>query len=179
VHLVANYHSTTANQLNSPLLSLPAELRNDIYKLVFTTNTILVTGASTRFLSPRTNDSTWAAALLLTCRQINDEATALFWQLSTFDLRQCHYPDELRAMVGSDKCAMVGTIAMSGNLASAIAGWVQAGRVNHRALFSGGLTALDKVCVEGPLSWDLEGDEVSRCVRVCFDKKGLEVMFEI
>lgn len=82
-------------------------------------------------------------------------------------------------MVGSDKCAMVGTIAMSGNLASAIAGWVQAGRVNHRALFSGGLTALDKVCVEGPLSWDLEGDEVSRCVRVCFDKKGLEVTFEI
>lgn len=81
-------------------------------------------------------------------------------------------------MLGSDRCAMVRSIAMSGDLASAIAGRVRGGHRSHADRFSGGLSALKLDGIESPLLWDLQEGEVASCMRVCFGKDELEVTFD-
>ncbi|KAI4641134.1 hypothetical protein J4E93_008012 [Alternaria ventricosa] len=72
---------TKRNQTDSPLLLLPAELRNDIYNYIFNgaiikVNKPLVKKDMRRYRSVR--------AILYTCRQIYIEASALSFTLCTF-----------------------------------------------------------------------------------------------
>jgi hypothetical protein len=59
-------------QVNSPLMELPAEVRNQIYSCVFTT------------LDDGTRPETSPLALLLTCRKLNLETSALAFSTHTF-----------------------------------------------------------------------------------------------
>ncbi|KAF2773404.1 hypothetical protein EJ03DRAFT_323901 [Teratosphaeria nubilosa] len=59
-----------------PLLELPAEMRNDIYRLVLVKN---------EPVQVRAQDSS-TPALLRTCRQIREEATSIFREENTFTL---------------------------------------------------------------------------------------------
>ncbi|KAI4644129.1 uncharacterized protein J4E78_009713 [Alternaria triticimaculans] len=74
--------TTPKNQTHSPLLHLPAELRNKIYKFVFLNTTININkllikkDVLGRYPSVR--------AILYTCRQIYIEASALSFTLCTF-----------------------------------------------------------------------------------------------
>ena len=84
---LTKYISTRNNQLNSPLLRLPGEIRNRIYEYIFS-------GLETRVI-----DSYWgdppcegtyrAVYILATCRQILHEASSIFWQECIVDARNC------------------------------------------------------------------------------------------
>ncbi|KAI4629103.1 uncharacterized protein J4E87_003364 [Alternaria ethzedia] len=83
---------TLRNQLESPLLRLPAELRNKIYAYVGVATTIQVV---TR---PQTHAKTWKDKKLLkypqpnllnTCKQVRQEATSLLYKHALFEFSRC------------------------------------------------------------------------------------------
>ena len=79
-------HSATKNHLNSPILRLPGEIRNQIYRYVCETTTIRYgenyekrpegTGTACRFTQ----------TFLLTCKQWHSEAITLMYGLATFEV---------------------------------------------------------------------------------------------
>lgn len=79
-------HSTVSNQHDSPLLRLPPELRNLIYKAIFY-------GYIRICITPRAD---WIhgqqpkVLFLLTCRQIHHEASSIFYSTCTFDFKFLH-----------------------------------------------------------------------------------------
>jgi hypothetical protein len=86
------------NQQNSPLLRLPAELRNRIYELVF--------------------DSTLLSfALQHTCHQIALEASALFISHATFVIDFRSDMDTLLKKMGPRRCHAITTFRLSRYLA--------------------------------------------------------------
>jgi hypothetical protein len=80
-------HSTEANQRNSPLLRLPAELRNQIYELVLRHDCLSL--ALGRYLNLQPirlypDPGSRTLALLRVCRQDHFEAALLPYSLNTF-----------------------------------------------------------------------------------------------
>ncbi|RYN69246.1 hypothetical protein AA0117_g10939 [Alternaria alternata] len=80
---------TRDNQLNSPLLRLPAELRNRIYHFTFDTNEVVLGPRSLwdppDFWAPRATP--YPLGLAQTCTQCNYEALPYFWRTTVFRLR--------------------------------------------------------------------------------------------
>lgn len=80
--------------MRSPLLRLPAEIRNRIYGLVFT-------GATVHLYSPHIDYETkpieWTTTLspLTTCRQVHYEAKAIAYQYCKFDITDQDLPSVL------------------------------------------------------------------------------------
>ncbi|KAI4946689.1 hypothetical protein J4E91_006860 [Alternaria rosae] len=74
---------TEANATNSPLLRLPAELRNMIYAYVFGDNKWTFTGWNARKNSAKESD----LALLLTSRQLHKKTALLSYMLGRFYFR--------------------------------------------------------------------------------------------
>ncbi|KAF2833552.1 hypothetical protein CC86DRAFT_400176 [Ophiobolus disseminans] len=89
---------TQQNQIRSPLLRLPAELRNRIYEFTF-----LGTGVKIQSLVPRSRNPRWmrqnlisnlesqsawrtALSLLGSCRQIHHEALSISYEACMFDV---------------------------------------------------------------------------------------------
>jgi hypothetical protein len=80
--LIEYGNSTKINQRNSPLLRLPAEIRNTIYELALhdvTTKLVLKKGQRNRKLGRST-------ALVHTCRQTRHEAQPIFNALTKFHM---------------------------------------------------------------------------------------------
>jgi hypothetical protein len=80
--LIEYGNSTKINQRNSPLLRLPAEIRNTIYELALhdvTTKLVLKKGQRNRKLGRST-------ALVHTCRQTRHEAQPMFNALTKFHM---------------------------------------------------------------------------------------------
>jgi hypothetical protein len=120
-----------ANSLNSPLLRLPAELRNRIFALTVKGAVAFVlprhakkhgdaadtgeTRANSTLEPPRPG-STGAQKLFplsATCRQLRYEASPLFYKFYTFDLSACHflaYPKYLAFHVGQERTSQMQTI---------------------------------------------------------------------
>jgi hypothetical protein len=78
--------STAENQVNSPLLRLPPELRNRIYSFVFAPRVARVI-----YLSTNLSYTTWPLTTLGVCRQIRFEASPILFANITFDLRAFKY----------------------------------------------------------------------------------------
>jgi hypothetical protein len=82
--------STQRNQHDSPLLCLPAELRNRIYELAFCGQRIWIRNPAHGSLREVLNiTKKWEKSpltLLATCRQINYEAFPIAYESCTFDL---------------------------------------------------------------------------------------------
>ncbi|RII13561.1 hypothetical protein CUC08_Gglean004331 [Alternaria sp. MG1] len=76
------------NQLNSPLLRLPAELRNRIYHFTFDTNEVVLGPPGywdpPDFCSPRA--TSYPLGLAQACTQCNYEAIPYFWKTTVFRL---------------------------------------------------------------------------------------------
>jgi hypothetical protein len=88
-------HSTELNQRNSPLLRLPAELRNQIYMFAFCNITVDVRSRYEN--DPIDNQNLIqghrrVVGLLTTCRQLHHEALPIFYEYCTFDI---FYPSAL------------------------------------------------------------------------------------
>jgi hypothetical protein len=74
------------NQRNSPLLKLPAEVRNCIYEYAFARGSIdfMKDSASSDDSSPHTRKHQGASALIHVCRQVRHEALPIFYTNTTF-----------------------------------------------------------------------------------------------
>lgn len=109
-HCLLTSASTQENQVHSPLLRLPAELRNRIYELAFPTTAIKVHPAwDDPKVYPGYDGPRGIMALLQTCRQINAEATEFFLSTLTFDTESCSLHGFVKAF-GGDKAALVTSI---------------------------------------------------------------------
>jgi hypothetical protein len=85
--LTAAYR-TRNNQLLSPLLRLPAELRHRIYELSYEGGALsILLSPSRKTGNPHTHKSTGAYALRSTCRQIRFESETIFYKRYVLDLR--------------------------------------------------------------------------------------------
>lgn len=81
---VTKAEATAANQLNSPLLRLPAELRNLIYHYALGNCTLTLAAHHDRLCTYQ-NDMP-AFPLLAVCTQIHTEAALLPYSLNTFNI---------------------------------------------------------------------------------------------
>ncbi|CAN9209252.1 unnamed protein product [Alternaria alternata] len=80
------------NQLNSPLLRLPAELRNRIYHFTFDTNVVVLDlpgykNSTESYYPPGTP---YPLALAQSCTQCRYEALPYFWKTTIFQLPCLH-----------------------------------------------------------------------------------------
>lgn len=83
--------ATRRNQLESPFLKLPAEFRNQIYRVVLLDKTVWVHPRNCPALGWGPSHS--PLALLDTCHQINHEALAIAFGACTFDFSFVDYSD--------------------------------------------------------------------------------------
>jgi hypothetical protein len=135
------------NQRDSPLLRLPAELRNTIYEFAFRTNTVTVPRYIPIDTMRPSDKSRWQpkgpAALLLVSRQIRYESSVLFYQLSTFNLSICFIANDLRTMIGSDNSSHVKSIRIGPEKVLDILRWVERGEGEMGAFY--GLEHIDVI----------------------------------
>ncbi|KAI4714532.1 hypothetical protein J4E89_000212 [Alternaria sp. Ai002NY15] len=174
------------NQLKSPFLRLPAELRNLIYLFTFTDSVIR--------MHPRKGEqsATNPIGLICCCRQLRHEANSLFGSTATFgmELAMPYSHEAAIAAIGAERCARITSIQIS--LLSVEfqyvhwaypAKWFQEevelqGRDNANAF-----PALNTVHAKGSrlqlslLSSDTRADLV-RAFRLVYGKPAIEIAFE-
>ncbi|KAI4685067.1 hypothetical protein J4E81_008879 [Alternaria sp. BMP 2799] len=110
---------TLRNQLNSPLLRLPAEIRNKIYTFVSLSTTIKVTEVSESSLL-KCILCLRAPDLVRSCKQIQHEATTLLYSLATFDVTNHSVAFLLGRVFNRNICSLITSIKMSGYLAFSV-----------------------------------------------------------
>lgn len=109
--------STLNNQLQSPFLRLPAELRNQIYRLAFSNTTIKIFPKDYGSNKPTCPGCRFCdqlrklrgVSLLLTCRQVYAEANEFLVPNATFDVREVGI-DGFVEEYGREKAAQVTAI---------------------------------------------------------------------
>jgi hypothetical protein len=177
--------STLRNQLASPLLRLPAEIRNKIYTYVGYSTTVTVDIVSTPFPvsdKPISHLYFKLPALQKSSKQIRHEASSILRKLATFDFpKSAAVP--IFILDGSDHKigAFITSIRISYSFAESVAGLVFG---NHgleefyRSPSVGWLRNLETIHVN-TISWKsaLKDDDVRAALRYWFDKETLEVSF--
>jgi len=108
------FTSTKTNQLRSPFLRLPAELRNRIYGYTLAYGTLEVPSWSQWGQLPLLD-----VGLLRTCRQIHAETTMLFYSLNTFRLNNNMDLVTLTACLNAEKRSVIRRLDL--NLRAALA----------------------------------------------------------
>jgi hypothetical protein len=110
--LLANTSSTRRNQLESPLLRLPAELRNAVYTYACSSNKIRVSHAKEeQSLKPSTN-----LAIIHTSRQIRYEPTGPLCSHATFDLRHILFIANIPWIIGQERSRLLTSIELEGSV---------------------------------------------------------------
>ncbi|KAH6879073.1 hypothetical protein BKA58DRAFT_453287 [Alternaria rosae] len=125
---MSDYDRTTQlNQENSPLLRLPAELRNRIYNFALYRGTgcfdpppkvIKDTGRSGPW--PTSNNDKSDLALLSTCRQVQSAASILYYALNTFRFKPSSSLDNFTSTLAPAKLNAVKSIDIDEELAAEI-----------------------------------------------------------
>lgn len=164
-------YSTEANQRNSPLLRLPGEIRNKIYEYTFSGTSVYA-----RNLRPRRKDlRPHPSLVLLTCRQIRHEATARFYNFTTFVFEQCEDVCYLVGQVGRRRASIITTIDVTGSCACDLAlpmcGLVPEVWSVHY------LPGLKQVRISSDYRRLVSDEEVMANIRIYFGKTDLEVIF--
>lgn len=102
------------NQKNSPLLRLPAELRNWIYSLVFDSVVQVVPWPyQTQAISCCPHSYAGPAASLLTCRQIYVEASGVLLRSWVFNVTHITTCNEALTTLGIERCNAIDSISLN------------------------------------------------------------------
>jgi hypothetical protein len=169
-------YSPESTTINPPLLNLPAELRNIVYMELFLSAPVTVYDnklRSRRHIPARSKNPTGSIALLMSCRQIRQEALNLFFALSAFDLSPWKRVGMLFVALGKEQCDVITAIKLSEQYTRLVV----AKRVRVRNVSC--LPSLEKVHVKCKVSsWPKTRWYVVARVRTCFSNKELEVEFE-
>jgi hypothetical protein len=183
--LIRNSSSFIANQRNSPLLRLPAELRNRIYELVFDGTAIRVIKPTMRvrvsgFCALSSVPPTKSFSLQHSCRQIALEAFGLFVPYATFELDFKWNIDTLLEKLGPQKCHIITSIRLSQDLAIYLPDMPWAWSWMAPRTRVGEFPGLKRVYVSGVdayLSEFMRG-KMAAAVRNCFGIAHLNVIME-
>lgn len=90
---------TQQNTHSSPFLRLPPELRDKIYKTVFTSQDLIIVAPKTSLLTESTPLS-GSVAFLLFCCQVHFEALALLYRYTTFKFDAAHDAQDIQDTLG-------------------------------------------------------------------------------
>ncbi|KAI4658704.1 uncharacterized protein J4E79_006462 [Alternaria viburni] len=114
---------TSANQISSPLLRLPAELRNQIYTFV---------GLSTIIKAIQPEGSLTCSfqvpEQLKACKQIRHEATSIVYRSALFDFTQCNTGVWLNGSCDHSIGEFVTSIKIGGQVACLVSHYIGKGR---------------------------------------------------
>ena len=181
--LIATYtlsSSTHKNRLTSPLLRLPAEIRNTIYNYIGTCTTIKVdvwtqaTASHGKTLRLKFQ----LPALLATCKQIRHEAKTLLCKLSTVHTDAITAFGWLHSDCDHAFCALVTCVRIPREFAVSVARGARARafRSEDLAYSTVSLPSLEKIIVQGRTTAMRDGIRVA--LRRWARNKALEVVFE-
>lgn len=157
-----NFSRTFDNQLQSPFLSLPAELRNSIYEAAFC-------GGIARFHPVHSETNIHAKrivgelSLRAACRQTRYESNFLFYRHYVFDISRIDLLSMPRIVefIGLDNCLFIERIVISFNMAFSMIVQVDPHRFRHRQLFTVLFPRLEHVYIKEMRSL------VLCCFRIC------------
>ena len=107
--------STCDNQLNSPLLRLPGEIRNRVYEYVFSGSETVVNHLY-RNRWPHSKKST-PVHVLATCRQIHHEASSIFWDACIINAYFVNGLVDVEVAMRTSKCARITSLVVNENVA--------------------------------------------------------------
>ncbi|KAI4641186.1 hypothetical protein J4E93_008065 [Alternaria ventricosa] len=108
---------TRDNQLNSPLLRLPGEIRNRIYEYTFFDAKVMVTdpdwdwNGRVPWRNERPNH------VLAICQQIRHEATSIFWNECMIQPVGIFFFSEVASIMGVSNCARITSLYVNMGLA--------------------------------------------------------------
>ena len=180
--LIATYtsSSTHKNRLTSPLLRLPAEIRNTIYNYIGTCTTIKVdvwtqaTASHGKTLRLKFQ----LPALLATCKQIRHGAKTLLCKLSTVHTDAITAFGWLHSDCDHAFCALVTCVRIPREFAVSVARGARARafRSEDLAYSTVSLPSLEKIIVQGRTTAMRDGIRVA--LRRWARNKALEVVFE-
>lgn len=184
--LIATYTSSSSsthkNRLTTPLLRLPAEIRNTIYNYIGTCTTIKVdvwTQQATASSHGKTLRLKFQLpALLATCKQIRHEATTLLCKLSTVDTDATTAFGWLHSDCDHAFCALVTCVRVPRDFAVSVARGARARafRSEDFAYSTVSLPSLEKIIVKGRTMSMRDG--IRAALRRWARNKALEVVFE-
>jgi hypothetical protein len=145
------YLSTLSNQLTSPLLRFPAELRNKIYTFVGHSSAIWFHVDHTGVFDGSYTGTLYflVPCLLSTCKQIRKEATSLLWTSTILEITQDRW-NSLSTSLKHINCTLVTSLRVPRELAQAVE-YLYAHRAPLKSQYSHGTTWLDlqRVHVQG------------------------------
>ena len=169
---------TQNNQLLSPFLRLPAEVRNFIYDCVFADDTIRVDmfTRSAKLLARQHNSP---LALLQTCRQSRHEARQSFYANITFDFGANILDNMYMMKFERDTCSSIRSIRIPTWLVMRIFGAAPNSVIieHYRNDFQGKLVGLENIHATIPeaLAKRLKKDEFESLTSRVFGKEGLRL----
>jgi hypothetical protein len=174
-----NRPSTQQNQLDSPLLRLPAELRNRIYKFAFT-------GQSVTVLPDRRTDARkdlGTLALLLTSCQVHHETACLFWSHTVFDTTLfTAIPSESLALLGVETRSRIQSIKIHGSLVAYVYPYINLGGKTFPSFLappSIGLPSIQHLVISYTEYWwsEITKSSFKKAMRIWFDNPDIEVEY--
>ncbi|KAI4701586.1 hypothetical protein J4E81_003326 [Alternaria sp. BMP 2799] len=180
---------TQLNQENSPLLQLPAELRNRIYKFVLHDHRpvyVDIPALSDEFgnFGPRDN-TRGKQALLCTCRQVYSEASMMYFALNTFQFKLNTFQFKLDTSLieftrslTAEQLSAVKSIDMTGQLMEEIEMRAEQHASDSPRLHLDTLTSLQKVSIYPYVfrSTPINLDAIGVYLREATGRMGLEVI---
>ncbi|KAI4647763.1 hypothetical protein J4E93_004173 [Alternaria ventricosa] len=180
---MSDYDSITQlNQENSPLLQLPAELRNRIYKFVLHDHRpvyVDIPALSDEFgnFGPRDN-TRGKQALLCTCRQVHSEAPMMYFALNTFQFDLDTSLIEFTRSLTAEQLSAVKSIDMTGQLMEEIEMRAEHHKSDSPRLHLDTLTSLQKVSLYPYAfrSTPINLDVIGVYLREATGRMGLEVI---
>ncbi|KAF1921838.1 hypothetical protein BDU57DRAFT_563988 [Ampelomyces quisqualis] len=137
---------TRLNHEDSPLLRLPAEIRNAIYELVFATSCVAILPAwavAKTFVG--------ATALLRTCRHMREDTQSLFFSATVFDLSwyRYHDADAMCELPGAKHTKLIRSVRLDEQaMWTIVCRWQQQGRPNRGCTTNKPFPALRHVQVD-------------------------------
>jgi hypothetical protein len=190
--------STAANQRNSPLLRLPAELRNRVYELASRDAMVHIKTLEDFVSQQETiNDSTGVIALPLVCKQIHHEAVPrLLYLQSTFHTTPSRFAEALasNSNIGRENCKLITSLVISFGQAAdlahrartnaSLAHFIRAGgsRYYEQPKLFDDVPMVKKVHMlnRSPLVLPfVTRDQMVDALRKNFEQKELEITFEV
>ncbi|EDU46696.1 hypothetical protein PtrSN002B_003673 [Pyrenophora tritici-repentis] len=161
------------NQVNSPLLRLPAELREEIFKYALTDGKLVIGTQSMPV--PKSHSPHGVRALLYTCRQILQDAAPLVfpccviqrYRMNVFDLTARHENMFIRGRIENFRIPRGHLIRLEYMRRMK----VEAGRVSNNM----GWMSLKRLFLERGTKWTIEEAEVK--FRWYFGRENLEILW--
>ncbi|RYN22680.1 hypothetical protein AA0119_g9952 [Alternaria tenuissima] len=173
---------THRNRLASPFLRLPAEIRNTIYTYVGTCTQARVDVSTQQDTTDPLHQ--WRLVLqfrfpdlLVSCKQIRNEAKTLICKLMTVDTDLASAFGWLHSHCDHEFCKLVSCLRVPRDFAASIAldAGARALRFENRRYHTLSLPSLEKIVVKGKMSMH---NRVKVALRRWARNKSLEVVFE-